>query len=72
MRVKICGVTSEKDLAGAVRAGADALGFVVGFESSPRNISLRRAHELMSLVPPFVQSVLVTNLDFLSGRRVEV
>ena len=72
MRVKVCGVTSEKDLAGAIKAGADALGFVVGFESSPRNISLRRAHGLISLVPPFVQSVLVTNRDFLSGRRVEV
>jgi phosphoribosylanthranilate isomerase len=60
VRVKICGITREEDLAVAVAAGADAVGFVVGASSSPRNISLKKAGKLISLVPIFVKSVLVT------------
>lgn len=44
--VKICGLTREPDVAHAVDAGADALGFVLAPES-PRVIDLRRAAELM-------------------------
>jgi phosphoribosylanthranilate isomerase len=58
--VKICGLTREEDVALAVEAGADAMGFIVGFQESPRNISLSRAGELMRKVPPFVDTVLVT------------
>jgi len=60
VRVKICGITREEDLAVAVAAGADAVGFVVGVPSSPRNISLKKAEKLIRLVPIFVKSVLVT------------
>ena len=38
--MKICGITREEDLAVAVTAGADAVGFVVGAPSSPRNLSI--------------------------------
>ncbi|MDG6898184.1 MAG: phosphoribosylanthranilate isomerase [Nitrososphaerota archaeon] len=72
MRVKICGITTERGLAGAVEAGADAVGFVSGFASSRRNIPLRKAAELIHLVPPFVQSVLVTNREMLSSHRDEI
>jgi len=68
VRVKICGITSEKDLENAVAAGADAVGFVVNVPSSPRNISLEKAYELIRKVPVFVESVMVTipeNLDSL-------
>lgn len=58
VRVKICGITREEDLAVAVAAGADAVGFIVGV-SSPRNISLKKAGKLIRLVPIFVKSVLV-------------
>lgn len=60
IRVKICGITSEKDLSVAVEAGADALGFVVDVPSSPRNLSIKRAEELMKLVPIFTKHVVVT------------
>lgn len=59
VRVKICGLTREEDLAVAVAAGADAVGFVVGVPSSPRNISIEKAEKLIRLVPIFVKSVLV-------------
>jgi len=60
VRVKICGITRKEDLAAAVAAGADAVGFVVGVASSPRNIALEKAEKLIRQVPPFVKSVLVT------------
>jgi len=60
VRVKICGITREEDLAVAVATGADAVGFIVGVPSSPRNISEEKAEKLIRLVPIFVKSVLVT------------
>jgi len=60
VKVKICGITREEDLAVAVSAGADATGFVVGVPSSPRNLTLERAEKLMKHVPIFVDSVVVT------------
>ncbi len=63
VKVKVCGITREEDLAAAVDAGADAVGFVVGVASSPRNLTLERAKELMELTPVFVDNVAVTVLD---------
>jgi phosphoribosylanthranilate isomerase len=60
VRVKICGITREEDLAIAVAAGADAVGFLVGVPSSPRNLTLERAERLLRQVPIFVDSVVVT------------
>jgi phosphoribosylanthranilate isomerase len=60
VRVKICGITRKEDLDAAAVAGADAVGFVVGVASSPRNLSLSEAEKLIRQVPPFVKSVLVT------------
>ena len=60
VRVKICGITRKEDLYAASKAGADAVGFVVGVASSPRNLSLTEAERLIRQVPPFVKSVLVT------------
>jgi phosphoribosylanthranilate isomerase len=60
VRVKICGITRKEDLYAASEAGADAVGFVVGVASSPRNLSLSETERLIRQVPPFVKSVLVT------------
>lgn len=60
VRVKICGITRTEDLAEAVAAGADAVGFLVGVPSSPRNLTLERAEKLLRQVPIFVDSVVVT------------
>lgn len=63
VRVKICGITREEDLAVAVAAGADAVGFLAGVPSSPRNLTLERAERLLKQVPVFVDSVVVTVPD---------
>lgn len=60
VKVKICGITREEDLAVAVTAGADAVGFIVGVNSSPRNLTLEKAEKLIKKVPIFVDSVVVT------------
>ncbi|MBL8349576.1 MAG: phosphoribosylanthranilate isomerase [Burkholderiaceae bacterium] len=55
-RIKICGLTREADLAAAVDAGADAVGFVF-YPKSPRAVSVARAAELARGLPPFVTPV---------------
>lgn len=59
-RVKICGITRLEDLYASVDAGADALGFIVDVPSSPRNLSLEKAEELMKETNIFVKKVAVT------------
>ncbi len=60
VKVKICGITRDDDLQTAVTLGADALGFVVGVPTSPRNLSVEQAARLIDRVPLFVTSVLVS------------
>ena len=55
-RIKICGLTREEDVAAAVAAGADAIGFVF-YRPSPRYVSPQRAAELVKRIPPFVDVV---------------
>ena len=57
-RIKICGLTRETDVAAAVAAGADALGFVL-YEQSPRHVTLERTVALIRGLPPFVTPVLL-------------
>ncbi len=58
--IKICGIISEADLAQAVSAGADAVGFLVGKSTvSKRKIPLSLARKLVAKTPPFVTAVAV-------------
>ena len=57
--MKICGITRGEDVKIVSNLGADAMGFIVGVPSSPRNLSLNKAEKLIGLVPVFVKSVLV-------------
>jgi phosphoribosylanthranilate isomerase len=66
-RVKICGLTREADVAAAVEAGADAIGFVL-YDQSARHVSLARAVELSRALPPFVTPVLL----FVNASAAEV
>lgn len=71
MRVKICGMTRQKDVYAALDNGADAVGFVVGSPSSPRNLSLATARKLMKSVPVFASRVAVTSSkDTRSVRKI--
>ncbi|MEV0251226.1 phosphoribosylanthranilate isomerase [Nocardia sp. NPDC050712] len=59
MFVKLCGLRTEEDVATAVAAGADAVGFV--FTASPRQISVEAVRGLLEGVPPQVLSVGVVH-----------
>ncbi len=60
VRVKICGLTRRSDVELAIDSGADALGFIFGYPSSPRNLDLAKLKELLASVPPFVSTVVVS------------
>ncbi len=60
VKVKICGITQQDDLEMAVQAGADAIGFVVNVEDSPRNLPLEKAKDLIEKLPNHIDSVAVT------------
>ena len=66
VKIKICGLTRAEDVQIAVRAGADAIGFV--FTASPRRISIDKAIELSAYVP---DGVLRVGL-FLDQDRSEI
>ncbi|RYH19591.1 MAG: phosphoribosylanthranilate isomerase, partial [Alcaligenaceae bacterium] len=55
-RIKICGLTREEDIAAAVEAGADALGFVF-YPKSKRCLTVERAAQLRREIPAFVSLV---------------
>jgi len=56
VKVKICGVTNFEDASAAVDVGADALGFMF-YESSPRNVPVKAAADIIRQLPPFVAKV---------------
>jgi phosphoribosylanthranilate isomerase len=55
-RIKICGVSRPEDIAAAVDAGADAVGFVF-YPPSPRFVTPERAGALAAALPPYVTPV---------------
>ena len=64
LRVKLCGIRSRSDLAVALNAGADALGFIVGVRHRTEDeLTPTAAAQLVGLLPPFVGSVMVTHLQ---------
>ena len=56
LKIKICGITSPDDAQAAVKAGADALGFMF-YHPSPRNVSLSAVAGIVRELPPFVARV---------------
>lgn len=56
VKVKICGLTSRRDVLHAVRFGADAVGFIF-YKKSPRAVSEKTVKSFISLLPPFMSRV---------------
>lgn len=53
VRVKVCGITCLEDALAALKAGADALGFVF-YEKSTRHVSIEQAKLIIEQLPAFV------------------
>lgn len=66
-RIKMCGMTREKDVEAGVNLGLDALGFIF-YEKSPRNVFPDFVRAVVSKTPPFVDCVGV----FVDRDRKEV
>jgi phosphoribosylanthranilate isomerase len=58
LRVKVCGLTREEDVAAAIAAGATALGFVE-YPPSPRAVTLERARALIAAIAGRAAAVAV-------------
>lgn len=59
-RVKVCCIASEEEVAIAVRAGASAVGFVSRMPSGPGPIPEARIRDIARIVPPGVDTFLLT------------
>ena len=55
-RVKVCGITNERDAYAAIEAGADALGFIA-YSKSPRYVNYESIAAWLEKLPPFVTRV---------------
>ena len=53
VKVKICGITNYEDAAAATDMGADLLGFNF-YPKSPRYVTLRKAADIISRLPAFI------------------
>ncbi len=60
MFIKICGITSDKDIEYVNKSGADFAGMVLYFPKSKRNISIMRAAKLKKLLTEDIKAVAVT------------
>ena len=53
--IKICGTTSDRDADVAIRAGANALGFIMA--ESPRRVTDTDAYSIVTIVPKGVETI---------------
>ena len=62
VKVKICGITCIDDAMLCIETGVDAIGFVTEYPIHvPWNLSRKRSRELISKIPPFISTTIVTS-----------
>lgn len=66
-RVKVCGLTNERDAELAAASGASAIGMVF-WPDSPRVVTIAQARRIVQVLPPLVQAVGV----FVNAAPAEV
>ena len=59
MKIKICGITTTEDIALMNEYKPDYIGMVLFFEKSKRNLTLKKAEQLLSLLDPQMKKVAV-------------
>lgn len=63
MRVKICGIQTLEEAMMCIKAGADAVGFLVGVTHKAEDkIAPHQAHDIIRDIPPFISKAMVTHL----------
>jgi len=75
VRVKVCGLMTERDLEICVDAGVHTLGFVADYpEPVPWNLGRMEAARLVSKVPPYVCTCVVTggNPDYAAETALRI
>lgn len=61
--VKVCGIRTKEEINICISEGVNALGFICGVTHKAEDaIDIDTAQKLISLVPPFVSTVLVTHI----------
>lgn len=71
VRVKICGIKNLDDAMLCIDAGADVVGFVTEYPISvPWNIDRKMTREIISALPPFISTTVVTSGSL--GRILEI
>ncbi len=66
VKVKICGIKDPEHVKLLINIGVDAIGVVVNVPKSPRNLSIKNAQEIRTLIPPFIAFTCVTIGDSVS------
>lgn len=70
VRIKICGITNEKDALWAVNLGADYIGFNF-YKNSPRKISPKLVAQIIGKLPAFTQPVgIFVNEEMKAVKRI--
>lgn len=59
-KIKICGITAEKEIEYLAEAGVDYAGFVLFYKKSKRNISVEKAASLIRCLPASILPIAVT------------